>query len=105
MPASPSGTAELAGINRKIVADGETLPAVKLRDGSTVQTGTVAAMLHNVALYNAGERGEVERQLELAVPTLIKVGLFGLFPPAEWLAGDNPGRRFVGLKAQALLGG
>ncbi|MCF7221373.1 DUF7709 family protein [Marilutibacter chinensis] len=105
MSDSPVHTADLAGINRKIVADGETLPAVKLRDGSTVQTGTVATMLHNIALYNAGERGEVERQLELAVPTLVKVGLFELFPPREWLAGDNPGRRFVGLRAQALLAG
>ncbi|AWV06354.1 DUF7709 family protein [Marilutibacter maris] len=105
MSDAPTHTADLAGINHKIVADGESLPAVRLKDGSTVQTGTVATMLHNIGLYNAGERGEVERQLELAVPTLIKVGLFELFPPSEWLAGDNPGRRFVGLKARALLDG
>jgi hypothetical protein len=96
-------TDALGAINRKLVIDGETLPAVALRDGTIVQTGTVATMLHNVARYNAGERGEVERELTLAVPTLIRVGLFGLFPVDEWIAGDNPGRRFVGLQARALL--
>ncbi|MDE3738726.1 DUF7709 family protein [Metapseudomonas resinovorans] len=95
---------DLAGVNSRILADGEHLPAVTLKDGSRVQTGTVAAMLQNVARYNQGERGEVERELELAVPTLVKVGLFELFSPQEWAAGDNPGRRFVGLKAQDYLG-
>ncbi|MDH4559107.1 hypothetical protein E8F11_28740 [Pseudomonas sp. BN417] len=94
---------ELASVNSRILAEGECLPAVTLKDGSRVQTGTVAAMLQNVARYNRGERGEVERALELAVPTLVKVGLFELFSPQEWAAGDNPGRRFVGLKAQAFL--
>lgn len=89
-------TEALSAINRKVIADGETLPAVKLRDGSTVQTGTVAAMLVNIAAYNQGQRGEVERQLELSVPTLFKVGLFDLFPIEEWARGDNPGRRLVG---------
>ncbi|MFT4046797.1 MAG: hypothetical protein QM661_08905 [Solimonas sp.] len=96
-------TDALAAINRRLVADGETLPAVTLRDGTRVQTGTVAAMLHNIARYNAGERGAVERELELAVPTLLKVGLFELFPADDWIAGDNPGRRFVGERARALL--
>ncbi|WP_047249675.1 hypothetical protein [Chromobacterium subtsugae] len=96
-------TNELAAINSKVIADGETLPAVKLRDGSTVQTGTVAAMLVNIAAYNRGERGEVERQLELAVPTLFKVGLFDLFPVEEWLRGDNPGRALLGALAARHL--
>lgn len=99
----PENTAQLGAINQKIIAAGESLPAVRLKDGSTVQTGTVATMLHNVALYNAGTRGEVERELELAVPTLIKVGLFALFPPQEWIDGGNPGRRFVGEKALEFL--
>ncbi|POZ64006.1 DUF7709 family protein [Chromobacterium alticapitis] len=93
-------TEALSAVNRKVIADGETLPAVKLRDGSMVQTGTVAAMLVNIAAYNQGERGEVVRQLELAVPTLFKVGLFDLFPIEEWRKGDNPGRRLVGELAQ-----
>ncbi|HTS22493.1 MAG TPA: hypothetical protein VMN79_11875 [Casimicrobiaceae bacterium] len=97
---TPENARDLAEVNTKIIAQGETLPAVKLKDGSSVQTGTVATMLHNVALYNAGHRGQVERELELAVPTLIKVGLFELFPPEEWIAGNNPGRAFVGRLAR-----
>lgn len=95
----------LVDINRRIVADGEVLPAVQLKDGTRVQTGTVAAMLHNIGLYNAGARGEVEQALRLAVPTLFKVGLFELFPPQEWIAGDNPGRAFVGRLAQEHAAG
>lgn len=97
------GTEKLALINRKIVAGGETLPSVQLQDGSRVQTGTVAAMLQNIRQYNAGERGQVEEELALAIPTLIKVGLFDLFTPDEWIAGDNPGRRYVGELAKKAL--
>ena len=86
-----------------MLAPGEHLPQVRLKDGTTVQTGTVAAMLHNVARFNAGERGQVEAELALAVPTLIQVGLFDLFAPEEWMAGDNPGRARVGQLAQRLL--
>lgn len=90
---------DLANINKKILADGETLPAVMLKDGSKVQTGTVATMLHNVTRYNEGVRGDIELELELSIPTLVKVGLFDLFPVEEWIAGTNEGRRFVGTKA------
>jgi|LakMenEpi03Aug12_release.lakeMendotaPanAssembly.Ray.scaffolds.fasta_scaffold2952076_1 hypothetical protein len=45
-------TAALSQLNQKLVAEGESLPALKLKDGSRVQTGTVATMLHNVALLN-----------------------------------------------------
>lgn len=103
MDKSVENTDRLASINHKIVSDGETLPTVQLKDGSRVQTGTVAAMLHNIALYNAGERGQVERELELAVPTLIKVGLFELFAPDEWIDGSNPGRELVGRYAKQYL--
>ena len=99
----PAHTEQLGQINQKILAAGETLPTVQLRDGSTVQTGTVAALLHNVALYNAGARGQVEHEMALAVPTLFKVGLFDLFAPAEWMQGGSPGRRRVGELAQAWL--
>ncbi|ADQ85402.1 hypothetical protein [Methylovorus sp. MP688] len=100
---TPKNTEHLEAVNKKILACGEHLPVVQLKDGSKVQTGTVATMLHNVSLYNAGARGEVERELELAIPTLIKVGLFELFPPAEWMAGNNQGRRFVGERAKEYL--
>ncbi|MGX5729541.1 DUF7709 family protein [Pseudoxanthomonas beigongshangi] len=103
MPTS-SPPSDLAVINHKIVADGEILPAVTLKDGSRVQTGTVATLLHNIRLYNADERGPVEHELAAAIPTLFKVGLFDLFPPSEWIAGDNPGRRRVGELALAYLG-
>lgn len=100
---SPENTDQLSSINSKIVADGEELPAVHLKDGSKVQTGTVATMLHNVALYNAGERGQVEDELKVAVPTLIKVGLFDLFSVDEWINGSNPGRSFIGRYAKEYM--
>lgn len=100
---SPENTDRLGAINHKIVADGESLPVVRLQDGSAVQTGTVAAMLHNVERYNRGERGQIEDELRLAVPTLVKVGLFALFPPQDWIAADNPGRSFVGRAAAQYL--
>jgi hypothetical protein len=89
-------TEQLATVNQKVIRDGEILPSVFLNDGSKVQTGTVATMLYNIDLYNSGERGQVEKELELAIPTLIKVGLFDLFPVEDWIAGTNLGRRFVG---------
>ncbi|MBJ8446043.1 DUF7709 family protein [Acinetobacter bereziniae] len=94
---------QLSSINQKIIQEGEVLPAVTLKDGTKVQTGTVATMLHNIDLYNQGLRGEVEKELILAIPTLIKVGLFDLFSPDEWISGDNLGRRFVGEKAKQFL--
>lgn len=103
MKKSVEHTEQLAAVNQKVVSGGEVLPSVHLKDGSKVQTGTVATMLYNINLYNAGERGQVEKELELAVPTLVKVGLFDLFPIEDWIAGNNPGRRFVGECAKAYL--
>lgn len=89
-------TPELASINQKLVAEGEILPAVTLKDGTRVQTGTVATLLFNIARYNEGERGQIEEEIRLAIPTLFKVGLFDLFSIEEWISGDNAGRKFVG---------
>ncbi|ENW08278.1 DUF7709 family protein [Acinetobacter beijerinckii] len=97
------GTNELSNINQKVVQEGEVLPQVTLKDGSRVQTGTVATMLHNINLYNAGVRGSVENELSVAVPTLFKVGLFDLFSVEEWISGNNAGRKFVGKKAKEFL--
>jgi len=94
---------DLSVINQQILAKGEHLPLVKLKDGTVVQTGTVATMLYNVKRYNNGERGDIEAQLETSIPTLLKVGLFDLFTIDEWITGSNAGRRFVGLKAKAFL--
>ena len=90
-------------LTKKIIQAGEVLPVVKLKDGSAVQTGTVATMLHNINLYNSGVRGEIEQELILAIPTLVKVGLFDLFNPDEWILGNNAGRKFVGEKAKAYI--
>nr|ACD54774.1 hypothetical protein [Adineta vaga] len=92
------------------VADGASLPAVQLKDGSTVQTGTVAAMLKNIQRFNNGENQEGDEaryELERCVPVLLKVGLFQLFTPDEWINNngrqDNPGRKFVGQLAKQYL--
>lgn len=103
MSDQPEHSEKLAQINQKIIASDEHLPAVRLSDGSKVQTGTVATMLHNIRLYNEGQRGDIEQELICAVPTLFKVGLFDLFSPQEWIEGDNPGRRLVGQHALNYL--
>lgn len=97
------GLDQLSVINQKVVSDGEVLPQVVLKDGSKVQTGTVATMLHNIDLYNAGQRGQIEEELKIAIPTLIKIGLFDLFDVDEWISGTNAGRTFVGLNAKTYL--
>jgi len=97
------GLDQLSVINQKVVSDGQVLPQVVLKDGSQVQTGTVATMLYNIDLYNAGQRGQIEEELKIAVPTLIKIGLFDLFEIDEWISGTNPGRTFVGTQAKVYL--
>jgi hypothetical protein len=64
-------TDQLNKINRKVIADGEVLPVVKLKDATPVQTGTVATMLYNIKQYDEGVRREIEPELELAIPTLL----------------------------------
>ncbi|EYS33184.1 hypothetical protein K044_1049 [Acinetobacter baumannii 45052_5] len=98
-----AGLDQLSVINQKVVGEGEVLPQVVLKDGSQVQTGTVATMLHNIELYNAGQRGQIEEELKIAIPTLIKVGLFDLFEVEEWIKGTNAGSTFVGMHAKAYL--
>ncbi|MFW2176271.1 MULTISPECIES: DUF7709 family protein [unclassified Moraxella] len=100
----PQFTDELANINQKILADGETLPQVTMKDGTKVQTGTVATMLHNIERYNAGERGDVEQELIQAIPTLIKIGMFELFSVDEWASNENLGRNFLAKQARQLIG-
>ena len=99
MTDQPTHTLELGIINQKIIAEGEILPVVKLKDGSPVQTGTVATMLQNIRDFDKGVRGKIETELAMAVPTLFKVGLFDLFSPEEWIDRGSPGRKFVGEKA------
>lgn len=89
-------TDALAKINQKIVQTGQELPTIALKDGTVVQTGTVATMLHNIERYNNGERGEVENELKMVIPTLFKIGLFDLFSVEDWILGTNDGRKYVG---------
>ena len=93
-------TDALSQSNQKILGAGQCLPAVTLKDGARVQTGTVATMLHNI-----GQRGKVERALQLAIPTLFKFGLFDLFAPADWASATHPGRALVGRLAAAYAPG
>lgn len=94
---------DLAEVNQKILADGESLPCVTLRNGTKVQTGTFATLLHNIASYNQGERGAIEKQMLLAIRALAPLGLFDLFSPQEWMNPNNPGRKRVGELAAEFL--
>ncbi|KAI8816139.1 uncharacterized protein EV422DRAFT_623645 [Fimicolochytrium jonesii] len=101
-------TADLAKINQKILPQGHSFTAVTLADGTQVQTGTVATLLHNVRLYDAlpadatDERRKLEEEMRAAAPTLDRIGLFDLFTPAEWMAGSSAARRLVGGFAKDL---
>ncbi|KAJ3005301.1 hypothetical protein HKX48_000760 [Thoreauomyces humboldtii] len=103
----PSATEpNLATINSKILSSGTSFPVVTLSDGTTAQTGTFATLLHNIELYDSAIVAEdfdaarkLEGEMRAAVPTLRKVGLFRLFVPEEWAAGQSPGRKYVGLVA------
>ncbi|MEB5476130.1 DUF7709 family protein [Acinetobacter pollinis] len=94
---------KLSKVNQKVLQESQSFPTVKLKDGTPVQTGTVAALLYNIQLYNQGERGPIEEEMRLAIPILFKIGFFELFPPNEWISKENFGRNFVGHAAQAYL--
>lgn len=118
----------LSDVNHRFVAKGETLPAVTLPDGSKVQTGTVGALIQNIKVYDrvsAGERiegpcnsnwqvlirltiklglskSDIEGMMELAIPTLARIGFFDLFPVKEWMASNSEGRKFVGKRSEEM---
>lgn len=99
---------------------GVSMPTVTLSNGQVLQTGTVGALLVNIAEYDritaenqgqaaqtpevAAKQRELEKRMLAALPMLHKVGLFNLFTPDEWSnttpSKDSPGRRFVGLEAR-----
>lgn len=85
----------LAQINQKILAEGESLPLVKLSDGSTVQTGTFATLIHNIKLYDQTQNPKLVEEIQAALPTLAKIGLFELFPAACWRDSHSAGKRLV----------
>ncbi|EHA23126.1 hypothetical protein CBS63078_4679 [Aspergillus niger] len=93
--------ADLVALNSSTL--GTAMPEVTLPDGSKVQTGTVGALLVNIRAYNdahaAGDKVKMDTlrmALRAAIPLLTKVGMFDLFPPEEWIQGDNEGRKLVG---------
>ena len=62
----------LSDVNHRFVAKGETLPAVTLPDGSTVQTGTIGALIQNIKAYDLVSVGEhVEGLYNLTQPCLV----------------------------------
>lgn len=92
---SASDAKPLAQINQKILAPGETLPLVQLNDGSTVQTGTFATLIHNIKLYDKKPDAALAAEIQAALPTLAKIGLFELFPAECWQARASAGQRLV----------
>lgn len=104
---------QIAQNNQKLGA----FPMVKLANGQSVPTGTVATLLYNIREYDKliaeGESLSDDKKVELEklageikapVPILIKLGMFELFNLEEWCAGNRPGRTLVGRTAKELLG-
>lgn len=60
-------------------------------------------MLVNILMFNKSQSIETEQKLKLAVPMLIKLGMFDLFSVEEWISDENSGRRLVGKAAKQLL--
>ena len=76
---------------------------IDLRQRLTRGLGSVSALLVNVRAYNAAHAAgdeatmaQLKPALAKGLPLMDKAGLFGLFPPEEWIAGSNPGRTLVG---------
>ena len=108
-PSDSLNTAALSQINNRVLAAGHHFIPVTLKDGSTIQTGTVGALLHNMGEYNDTQDEERRRQLavdmEAAVPVLMKIGLIGsVFSVEEWCAeGGSEARRLVGAMAKKRM--
>ncbi len=61
----------LQQVNNQLLPHGQSFPVITLKDGSKVQTGSMAGLLANIRRYNQGERGEVEDAIRLALPTMV----------------------------------
>ncbi|KAJ9631211.1 hypothetical protein H2204_008296 [Knufia peltigerae] len=101
----------LARVNQKL----GNFPLVKMADGQTVPTGTVATLLFNIRAYDQllkentvddiskkAELEKLEGEIKDPVPLLINLGMFELFSPDEWCAG-GAGRQLVGRTAKGLM--
>lgn len=92
--------------NRTLGTSAGTFPVITLPDGRKVPTGTVGALLVNIKAYDEGDkerRAELEPAIQAAIPTLVNVGMFDLFPPREWTSETSPGRSLVGKFARDYL--
>eukprot|EP00929_Paragymnodinium_shiwhaense_P014973 TRINITY_DN122987_c0_g1_i1.p1 TRINITY_DN122987_c0_g1~~TRINITY_DN122987_c0_g1_i1.p1 ORF type:complete len:128 (+),score=17.45 TRINITY_DN122987_c0_g1_i1:37-384(+) len=89
----------------------EVLPAITLKDGSKVQTGTAARLVVSIRDYNelsalgdGSEATEVDTkrralldEMQNAIEPLYQVGLLQLFEVEEWIGTNgNPGRAAFG---------
>ncbi len=96
----------LQGINEKILGHTEHTP-LAAPPNHHAQNGTAGHLLpalqQHIGLYNKGLRGKVEFEIEQLIPQLFQAGFFDLFPPQEWINGDNAGRARVGRLALEYL--
>lgn len=109
---SSSAAADLAAANNATLGPESTaaFPVIKMKDGSSVPTGTIGALLVNIKAYDqayaandTNKMKDLEQKMVAAVPLLKKIGFFDLFSAEEWEAGANKGkhgRAFVGKTAR-----
>ncbi|KAK6957941.1 hypothetical protein Daesc_000731 [Daldinia eschscholtzii] len=78
---------KLAALNSATL--GAEMPQITLPDGSKVQTGTMG-------VGDKDKQAQLEDSMRATLPLLDKVGMFELFPPEDWISGNNEGRKVVG---------
>ncbi|KAJ2965717.1 hypothetical protein NQ176_g10482 [Zarea fungicola] len=99
---------DLQAINNKTLGTSAgSFPVVTLPNGERIPTGTVGALLVNIAAYDAAAASgdeatlaTLEEAIRAAVPVLRKVGMFELFAPDEWDSKTSKGRSLVGQVAK-----
>ena len=89
---------------------GVSNPSSSLHHALSTCTDIYRALLVNIRAYNEahanGSWAKMETlrtALRAAIPLLQKVGMFDLFPPEEWIQGNNEGRKLVGRIYQEIF--
>lgn len=75
---------------------------------SVARADLLALLLSHLEQYQQRQAAGLpvcNAELTALVPSLVDAGIFTLFTPAEWIAGDNSPRRIIGLAAQEYLAG